>query len=106
MKERYLITGATGFVGSWITRILVARGENVSILVRDKKPNWRLKEIVDKVSLYKCDLLSPQLSKIVDQIKPTVVFHLAVQGALPDQDFAINQLFDTNVKGLINLLTA
>lgn len=106
MKERYLVTGATGFVGSWIARALVEKGEHVSILVRDKKLNWRLTDIADKLFIYECDLVSPRLSETIDQIKPSVVLHLAAQGALPASSNTISQLFDTNVNGLINLLHA
>ena len=34
------ITGATGFVGSWFANTLVCRGENVSVLIRNRhKPS-------------------------------------------------------------------
>ena len=104
--NKYLITGATGFVGSWITRSLVSKGEDVSIIVRNENLNWRLQDIKSKVHIYKCDLQSSDLEKTIDLIKPNVVIHLAAHGALPGQKTTIEDLLDTNVKGLIKLIHA
>lgn len=106
MKHKFLVTGASGFVGSWIVRSLIEKGEDVSILVRNKKKAWRISDIADKLAIYEVDLLSPQLEKNVDKIKPSVVFHLASYGALPGQTVTLEDLIDTNVKGVANLINA
>lgn len=106
MKNKILVTGATGFVGSWVVRNLVKNNEDVSILVRSKKVNKRLSDITSKLNIYEGDLQSSELNSIVDKIKPTIVFHLAAFGALPGQKVTIQNVIDVNVKGLINLIDA
>jgi nucleoside-diphosphate-sugar epimerase len=104
MKRKILVTGATGFIGSWLVRKLIEQGESVSIIVRNKKLNSRLSNISHKLHVYECDLQDPGLEKVVDTIKPNIVFHLAAYGALPGQKVTIQELIDTNVNGLINLI--
>src|SRR6185437_9704455 len=104
MKRKIFVTGATGFVGSWLVRRLVSNHEDVSVLVRDKKLTKRLSEISDKITIYEGDLQSSSLNEIVSKIKPTIVFHLAAHGALPGQKVAIQDVIDVNLNGLINLI--
>lgn len=104
--KKYLVTGATGFVGSWVTRELIKRGEDVSILVRDKKLNWRLHDIADQISIFQSDLQDPGLGEIIDTIKPTVIFHIAAAGATSTQQSSFYSFLDINVKGLANILSA
>lgn len=105
MRNSFLVTGATGFVGSNIVRELVKRRQSVSIIVRNKALNWRLKDIADKIHIYECDLLSPNLDKVIFRIKPTIIFHLASYGALPHEN-NIQNLLDVNFKAGINLIQA
>lgn len=105
MKKTFLITGSTGFIGSCITRELVKRKEQVCIITRNKKLNWRLDDISSNISVYECDLLSKSLDKIVDKIKPNIIFHLASYGSLPrENDY--NEIIDVNIKGTVNLVNA
>lgn len=104
MNDSYLITGATGFIGSCLTRFLVSQGENVHILVRNKALNWRLEDIKDSLNIYECDILDNDLTSIVAKIKPTVVFHTAAYGAIPTEQIERNALFATNIMGLVNLI--
>jgi nucleoside-diphosphate-sugar epimerase len=106
MKNKIFVTGATGFVGSRLVRALVEKNEDVSILVRNKKLNNRLKDISHNLHVYQGDLLSDALKEIIDQVKPNVVFHLAAHGAIPRQQITVNELLDVNVKGVIRLLNA
>ena len=44
---RVFVTGATGFLGGWLTKALLDRGDEVTALVRDEVPRclfrqWRL----------------------------------------------------------------
>ncbi|HSX40815.1 MAG TPA: NAD(P)-dependent oxidoreductase [Candidatus Saccharimonadales bacterium] len=105
-KKKFLITGATGFVGSCLARRLVEEGEDVSILVRDKKNSWRINDISKKMRIYECDLIDPlKTRQIVSRINPTHIFHLAAYGALP-QEQSFEMMVDVNIKGTHNLLTA
>lgn len=105
MKNRFLITGATGFVGSNIVRSLVNKGEIVSVVVRDKKLSWRLKDIASKIHTIETDILNPSLGKIVEKIRPDYIFHLAAYGVLPHET-DVRKMIDVNIKGTMNLIQA
>lgn len=105
MKNRYLITGAAGFVGANITRNLIKKGEHVSIIVRDKKLNSRLADISSKIDIHKSDILNPSLETIIDKIRPDYIFHMAAYGVMPDEA-DIKRMTDVNIRGTINLINA
>lgn len=106
MKNSFLLTGATGFIGSNLVRELVRKGEHVSIIVRDKnKNNWRLKDIESKLDIYECNLLSESLKYLINKIRPDFIFHLAAYGIPPEEDNAY-EMIDVNLKGTINLIDA
>lgn len=105
MKDRFLITGATGFIGACLTRKLIAQKKQVSVIVRDKRLNWRLQDIASKLDIYECDLLSESLDTVVARIMPTYIFHLASYGSLPSENI-ITKMIDVNIKGTINLINA
>src|SRR3989344_5601456 len=105
MKNTFLITGATGFVGANITRALIKKGEHVSIIVRNKKLNWRLKDLAPKIDIHETDILNPYLAKIVEKIRPDYIFHLAAYGVYPHEN-DLSKMVDININGTINLLQA
>ena len=105
MKNKYLITGGSGFVGSNIVRSLVEKGERVGVIVRNKKLSWRIEDLVSKIDIYESDILSSSLEAIVKKIRPDFVFHLAAYGVLP-QERDTEKMVDINIKGTINLLNA
>lgn len=105
MKDAFLITGATGFVGANIVRNLVKKGEDVSIIVRDNKLNWRLNDISSKIDIFECDILNPQLEELIEKIRPDYIFHLAAYGVLSSEKDS-NKMTDVNVKGTINIINA
>lgn len=105
MNDKYLVTGATGFVGANIVRRLVKDDKDVHILVRDKGLNWRLSDISKKVRAYEIDLLDKKLPALVAEIKPDYIFHLAAYGSLPHEK-EMDKLIDINFRGTINLIDA
>lgn len=103
MKHRYFLTGASGFVGSNIVRVLVSRGEEVHVLLRNGIP-WRLTDLQKKITVHEGDILSSALPRILADASPTVIFHLASFGAMP-QEKDVDRIFDVNVGGITNLLS-
>jgi|SRR3989344_2915083 len=104
-KDRYLVTGATGFVGSNLVRQLVKQNSHVSVIVRNKSLNFRLLDIASKLHVYQADLTKPSLNNVIDQIKPTIIYHLAAYG-VPNHQSDVNLMIDTNIKGTLHLINA
>lgn len=104
MKNIYLVTGATGFIGSYLVRTLIEQKRTVHIICRNNT-NWRLSDIKDKTILHRCDLLNKSIFKIIHKIKPDYIFHFAAYGSLPNES-DINKLIDINIKGAMNLINA
>jgi nucleoside-diphosphate-sugar epimerase len=106
MKKRYLITGASGFIGSVLLRKLLDKKQNVYIILRKQSNTWRIKDLLDKVIIRYSDLSNlSELTQIVKKIKPNVIYHLATNGAYSYQNNS-NQIIHTNILGTWNLLQA
>lgn len=106
MREKVLITGASGFVGANLLRRMLSLNHNVSILLREESKLWRIEDLINDVDTRYIDLLDyEKLKTTVDEIKPDWIFHLAVNGAYSWQtDWA--QIVNTNVLSTINLVEA
>jgi nucleoside-diphosphate-sugar epimerase len=106
LEQRFLVTGATGFIGASLVRKLAEMGCEVHALVREGADMWRLRGTEQKVRLHKGDLTAADhLRDLVLSIQPTVVYHLAVHGAYPDQTNA-DEIIRTDIFGTWNLLKA
>ena len=106
MKKRYLITGASGFIGSVLLRKLLANNNNVYIILRKQSNTWRIRDLLNKVTIKYSDFSNLfELTKIIKEIKPNIIFHLATNGAYSYQKNA-NQIIHTNILGTWNLLQA
>ena len=106
---RVLITGITGFVGSHLADYILQNRTDVSLfgIKRWRSPKDNIKNILDKISLFDCDLrdLKSMISAI-EEIKPDKIFHLAAQSYVPVSYVAPCDTIETNVLGTINLLEA
>ena len=106
IKKKVLITGAAGFIGANLTRELIKLGADVHVLIKKTSNKWRLKEIAPHIKEYYCDLSNQkEIKKLVEKIKPKVIYHLATYGGRPFQQ-DINKVFKTNIEGTENLLNA
>jgi nucleoside-diphosphate-sugar epimerase len=76
----------------------------VHILARNGL-NWRLSDLSSKIVVHVGDVCSPSLPTILKEISPSVVFHFASYGAMP-QEKDIDTMFDVNVKGIVHLITS
>src|SRR5919198_5266342 len=96
-----LVTGATGFIGSHLTRVLVERGCHVRALVR---PASRLHALGGlSVEVVGGDLCDP--ASLVNAVRGVQrVFHVAADYRLWARDPRV--LYDSNVEGTRHLLNA
>ncbi len=96
-----LVTGAAGFLGSHVTRQLVARGDNVRVLMRPSSTNRAIADL--SLEYVTGDLRDPtSLDRAMKDVKR--VFHVAADYRLwarRKQD-----IYDSNVGGTKNLLDA
>ena len=107
MPIKVLVTGASGFVGSNLTRKLVQKGYDVHILSRPFFNKWRLTDVLPKLNNHAVDLLEAEkLKKLIKEIKPEVIFHLAAAGIFGGVSSSEKELIETNFLGTVNLINA
>jgi len=96
-----LVTGAAGFLGSHVTRQLVARGENVRVLMRPSSNNRAISDL--SLEYVTGDLRDPaSLERAMKGVKR--VFHVAADYRLWAK--RSQEIYDSNVGGTKNLLGA
>lgn len=78
--SRVLVIGASGFIGSHLTRALAARGDDVHILLRETSTLARLSDLADAVTIHRAELRDrAAMDAVVAAAAPEVVFYLAAQ---------------------------
>lgn len=105
-KKTILITGVTGFVGSNVFRRFSETHADLHIIARESSNLWRIKDIIGDFKRYTPDLSdSESIKKVIHEIKPDIIYHLATYGGNPRQD-NFRQIFESNFFGTVNLLNA
>lgn len=83
MGERVLVTGASGFVGSAVARSLAARGDEVSVLLRESSPRTNIADIDCRVVVG--DMRdAASMTKAMDGVR--YLFHVAADYRLWARD--------------------
>jgi UDP-glucose 4-epimerase len=100
---RCLVTGASGFIGSHLTRLLVEEGHIVTAMVRPSSDLCRLNGVVGCIDLLRADLDDVDSAEAgIIGAAPETVFHLAWAGITSDtRNLATN--IDTSLKGSLKL---
>ncbi len=107
--QSVLVTGAEGFIGSWIAERLLEEGARVVVPRRDVHPDSRfaLDRIDERCHLVQADIVDYQaLQRILNEHEVRVVFHLAAQTIVGTANRSPLSTFDTNVRGTYLLLEA
>lgn len=108
INEPVLITGHTGFKGSWMTQLLDMLGIEWVGLSLQPKPDSLYKSINQKNKReYFADIRNYEnLKKIINTINPKYVIHLAAQPLVLNSYNEPRETFETNILGTVNLLDA
>lgn len=75
---RVLLTGASGFIGSHVARLLLIKGHEVAGLVRPGSSLWRLQDVMEQLTLLEGDLTDAHtIRELIAECEPDVCIHLA-----------------------------
>lgn len=106
--KRVLITGHTGFKGSWISFWLDKLGAEICgySLAPDSQPNlFENLEIESKIRSVFGDIRDlPSFEKVISEFRPEIVLHLAAQSLVRRSYREPVETYTTNVIGTINVL--
>ncbi len=107
--KNVFVTGHTGFKGSWLTRVLVLAGANVtgySLNPPVGEPNlYDLCDVKDKINSVIGDVRDLKaLKEAFDAAAPEIVFHLAAQPIVRESYKEPVYTYETNVMGTVNIL--
>lgn len=106
--KRVLVTGHTGFKGTWLTKILVHMGAKVcgySLKPNSEQMLFEQSHVDTKINNVYGDIRDyDKLRKIFIDFCPEIVFHLAAQPLVRDSYKEPRYTYDVNVMGTVNLL--
>jgi CDP-glucose 4,6-dehydratase len=104
-----LVTGASGLLGSWLVRHLVAAEADVVALVRDWIPRSELTAagLLDRVRVVRGDVRDQEtMERAMGEYEIATVFHLAAQTIVGVANRNPISTLDTNIRGTWAVLEA
>ncbi len=109
LDRRVFVTGATGLLGSWLTRKLVDLGADVVVLIRDwvtESELFRNNAIAD-ATVIRGELTDQELlERILNEYEIETVFHAAAQTIVGTANRNPISTFESNIRGTWCLLEA
>ncbi len=107
--KRVFVTGATGMVGSWLTKDLLERGARIVALVLDADPQSELyrSEAIRRISVVQGRLEDfYAVERAIVSHEVDTVFHLGAQAIVSVAHRSPLPTLETNVRGTWNVLEA
>lgn len=106
--KKVLVTGHTGFKGSWLCKILSLAGADVTGYSLNAPTNPSLFKMAN-IGRYINSVIGDirdfdNLLKVFNEVQPEIVFHLAAQPIVRDSYKNPVYTYQTNVMGTVNLL--
>lgn len=106
--KKVFLTGHTGFKGTWLSKMLLMAGAEVTGYSLDPptEPNlFSLTGLEKQMTSVIGDIRDREsLKKAFDQAQPEIVFHLAAQPIVRDSYKDPAYTYETNVMGTVNIL--
>lgn len=106
--KKILLTGHTGFKGTWLSKILVNAGAELTgySLEAPTNPNlFELADIEDKMDSVIGDIRDfEHLKEVFEKAQPEIVMHLAAQPIVRDSYKDPRYTYETNVMGTVNIM--
>ena len=105
---KVLVTGSTGFKGSWLSCWLKKlRSKVIGVGLKPEKDNILFKslELEKKISQYYIDIKNfEKIDNLIKKVKPDIVFHLAAQSIVSESFINPLNTIKTNTLGSTNIL--
>lgn len=105
--KRVLVTGHTGFKGSWLCKILSDMGaEVIGYALEPTYPSlYQLAGLAQKVCSVIGDIRDfARLKQVFEREKPEIVLHLAAQPIVRESYINPRDTYDINIMGTVNVL--
>lgn len=105
--KKVLLTGHTGFKGSWLSKILIEAGADLTGYSMEAPTNPNLFELCD-VKAHMNSIIGDirdltRLQQVFDEVQPEIIFHLAAQPIVRDSYSNPVYTYETNVMGTVNI---
>ncbi len=99
-----IVTGGAGFIGSHLTKYLIKKGHNVSVIDNLRRGSFdNLKDIKDKIDFQEIDILDYEKMKNVVK-NADGIFHQAALGSVPQSFKEPEEYHRVNAMGTENVL--
>jgi CDP-glucose 4,6-dehydratase len=105
--RKVLITGVTGFKGSWLSFLLDILGAKVFGIGLYNKNNFLFNNsgLKKKIKYFPIDIRDKiKFQKVISKIKPEIIYHLASESLVINCHKKPYDAISTNIVGLFNLL--
>ncbi|GAB4544725.1 MAG: NAD(P)-dependent oxidoreductase [Thermodesulfovibrionia bacterium] len=104
-KKRILVTGGTGFIGSYLCRRLVRDGAYIYIIAREGDNDYLIRDIGHIIKVFFIDIRDyDRLLDVITQIQPKIIYHLSAMVNVETDLDLINPLLEVNLNGTLNLI--